>query len=245
MTHEPILEATDIEHSYGMVPVLEGVTLGVESGAITALLGPNGSGKSTMIRTLVGLQRPDAGTVSYNGPDRRRTIGYLPQRPSFRSGQSVLDTLTFYASLAGEPPSAAMATLERVGLAEAADRDAAALSGGMTRLVGIAQALLGDPPVIVLDEPASGLDPEMSVHIFDVLEELAADGTGILLSSHDLALVERTADEIALLDAGQIVESGPPNAVTASLEADTLLDVFKTAIGGEPGTVRVKEGRYG
>lgn len=245
MTHEPILQATDVEHSYGTVPVLEGVRLEIDAGAITALLGPNGSGKSTLIRTIVGLNRPDEGTVSYNGPDRCRTIGYLPQRPSFRSGQSVLDTLTFYASLVGESRSAAMDSLERVGLAEAADRDAAALSGGMTRLVGIAQALLGDPPVIVLDEPASGLDPEMSVHIFDVLEELTADGTAVLLSSHDLALVERTADEIALLDDGQIVESGPTAAVTANLEVDTLLDVFKTAIGGEPGTVRVKEGLYG
>ena len=241
MTGETILRATDIEHSYGLLTVLEGVSVSVDSGTVTALVGPNGSGKTTLIRALAGLHEPSEGTIAYEGSETIRRRGYLPQRPAFRPGQSVLDALTFYASLVGETERDAMATLERVGLEDAADREVSALSGGMTRLVGIAQATLGDPPVIILDEPASGLDPEMSLHIFDVLSTLAERGTAILLSSHDLALVEETADKVLILDDGTIVRRGPPDEMADDIGVGSLLETFKSSISGEPGTVLVRE----
>ncbi len=245
MTKNTILRATAVEHSYGPVTIFENVSLTIDAGEVTALLGPNGAGKTTLIHSLAGIYEPTGGEITYEGPETTRQIGYLPQRPAFRPGQTVAETLTFYAALVGETRADAMAKLERVGLADAADRDVSALSGGMTRLVGIAQATLGDPPVIILDEPASGLDPEMSVHIFDVLGDLAESGTAVLLSSHDLALVERTADEIALLDDGTLIETGPPAQITAEFGVESLLEVFKSSTATEAGTVRVRGAQHG
>ncbi|WIV67248.1 ABC transporter ATP-binding protein [Natrialbaceae archaeon AArc-T1-2] len=236
----PMLEAANVAKSYGDVPVLEDVSLEIPEGQVTALIGPNGSGKSTLIRTLIGIHEPTDGKVVYHGPETTRPIGYLPQRPSFRPGFTVRETLSFYAELVGDDEAVAMDHLRRIGMEAAAERPVEALSGGMTRLLGIAQATIGDPPVIVLDEPASGLDPGMSVHVFDVVADLATDGTAVLLSSHDLALVERTVDRVALLDEGKIVERGDPADIRDRLEVDSLLDVYETSVAGEAGTVRVR-----
>ncbi len=244
MTHTTHLRATDIEQSYGPVTVLDGVSLTLERATITAVIGPNGAGKSTLIRTLAGLQSPTDGTVSYTGPDAVRPVGYLPQQPAFRPGQRVLQAMTYYCSLVGNGQATAKDALDRVGLAEATDRDVSELSGGMTRLLGIAQATVGNPPVIILDEPASGLDPEMSLHVFETLRTLADDGTAILLSSHDLALVEETADTVALLDGGQFVATGTPGELREQTGTESLLAAFKSAIDREAGTLRVQEATY-
>jgi len=110
----------------------------------------------------------------------------------------------------------------------------------MKRLVGIAQARIGNPPVVILDEPGSGLDPEMSLHIFQSLNDLAADGTAILLSSHDLALVEETADTVVMLEDGNLLYHGSPTEVIAEAGADSLLDVFRESRQAEAGTVSVR-----
>jgi len=237
---KPILTVGGIEHAYGRVTVLEDVSFDVRPGEVTAIIGPNGAGKTTLIRSIVGLQEPTDGEVAYRGPEAVRPIGYLQQRPAFRPGQSVREALSFYASLVGETTVDAVERLERVGLGAAADRDVEALSGGMTRLVGIAQATIGDPPLVVLDEPASGLDPGMSVRIFDVAEELAAAGTAVLLSSHDLTLVERAADRVALLDDGSIARLGSPEEIRDSVGAGSLLEAFESSVTGDAGTVRVR-----
>lgn len=235
-----VLRATDIKHSYGQIEVLEGVSLELHEGAVTALIGPNGAGKTTFIRALAGLHTPTAGEISYIGPERPRQIGYLPQRPAFRPGQTVEQALTFYASLVGLSGEQALSALDTVGLLDAKDRDVDALSGGMKRLVGIAQARIGNPPVVILDEPGSGLDPEMSLHVFQSLNDLAADGTAILLSSHDLALVEETADTVVMLDDGNLLYHGSPTEVIAEANADSLLDVFRESRQAEAGTVSVR-----
>jgi len=236
----PILTIEELEHTYGRVTVLDDVSFDVDPGDVTAIIGPNGSGKTTLIRAVVGLHEPSDGTVRYRGPDATRPIGYLQQRPAFRPGQTVREALTFYAALVGETEADAMDRLERVGLAAAADRSVEALSGGMTRLVGIAQATVGDPPLVVLDEPASGLDPGMSVRIFEVAAELTAAGTAVLLSSHNLSLVERTADRVALLDDGSVAQLGTPADIRAELGTDSLLEAFESAVTGDAGTVRVR-----
>ena len=237
---KPILTVDGIEHAYGRVTVLDDVSFDVRSGDVTAIIGPNGAGKTTLLRSIVGLHEPSAGEVQYRGPEAARPIGYLQQRPAFRPGQSVRQALGFYASLVGETDTDALERLERVGLAAAADRNVEALSGGMTRLVGIAQATIGDPPLVVLDEPASGLDPGMSVRIFEVAAELTEAGTAVLLSSHDLSLVERSADRVALLDDGSIVRQGSPGDICAEAGADTLLSAFESSVTGDAGTVRVR-----
>ena len=234
------LVARDVDHVYGDLRVLQGASLDVRTGAVTALVGPNGSGKTTLIRILAGLLDPTDGTVDYRGPDAARPIGYLPQQPEFRPGFTARETLAFYAKLAGSGDPDAL--LERVGLEEAGERRVEALSGGMRRLLGIAQAIVGDPPVVVLDEPASGLDPGMRAHVFDVAAELATAQRAVLLSSHDLERVERRADHVALLDRGRIVQEGSPAALCDRLNVESLYAVYDAVVAGERGTVRVGAG---
>ncbi len=237
---QPILEATEVAVSYGSVDVLDSVSAAIPRGTVTALIGPNGTGKTTLLCTLAGLAAPTEGTVAYLGPDRPRRIGYLPQRPAFRPGFTVLETLAFYASLVGEDRESARARLATVGLEAAPERPVEALSGGMTRLVGIAQATIGDPPVVVLDEPASGLDPGMRARVFEIAGELAAAGTAVLLSSHDLALVEQTADRVLVLDDGRICQRGTPARLRDALGVDSLRGVYEASIAGDLQTVAVR-----
>ncbi|MFC7020756.1 MULTISPECIES: ABC transporter ATP-binding protein [Haloarcula] len=207
---DPSLTAEGVTRRFGDVTALSDVTAEVPADAITALVGPNGSGKTTLLRLLVGLDSPTSGTIAYEGPSATRRIGYLPQRPTFRPGFTARETLAFYADLVDDDPDR---LLERVGLGAVADRRVEALSGGMTRLLGIGQALTGDPPVVALDEPASGLDPEMSRHVFDVVDSIAADGRAVVLCSHELPLVEATADRVVVLDQGAVVATDTPTAL--------------------------------
>ncbi|MCU4924993.1 ABC transporter ATP-binding protein [Halobacteria archaeon AArc-dxtr1] len=234
-----LIEASAVGFAYGDVQILHDVSVSIPAGTVTALIGPNGTGKTTLLRALASLQEPTEGTITYHGPETVREIGYLPQHPAFRPGFTVLETLQFYASLVGADHGSARDRLELVGLADAADRKVEALSGGMTRLVGIAQATIGDPPVVILDEPASGLDPGMSMHVFEVANALAASGTAVLLSSHDLALVEQLADEVLLLDAGTVAEHGEPASIRAELGVDSLREVYEASVSGDLRTVQV------
>ena len=229
-TQPPILTIEELEHAYGRISVLEDVSFDIRSGDVTAIIGPNGSGKTTLIRGLIGLHDPTAGTVAYHGPDAVRPIGYLPQRPAFRSGQSVREAIAFYASLVGETESEAVARLEQVGLGDATDRNVEALSGGMRQLLGIAQATVGDPPLVVLDEPASGLDPNMSANVFQTAAEMAGAGTTVLLSSHDLTLVEETADSVIVLARGTVAASGTVEELRATFDVDSLRGVLNAVV---------------
>lgn len=221
------LTASGITQKLGGVTVLEDVSLNLEAGTFYALVGPNGSGKTTLVRTLTGTLSPTDGTVSYDGPSASREIGYLPQRPSFRPGFTARETLEFYTALVdGEPDK----LLDRVGLADASDRRVEDLSGGMTRLLGLAQATVGNPPIVLLDEPGSGLDPTMRRRTFDVARELADDGAAVLCSSHDLTLVEEYCDRVAMLDAGSLVTVGSPAEIRTTFDEPSLWKAFDAAV---------------
>jgi ABC-type multidrug transport system ATPase subunit len=239
----PAVTVDGLRHGFGDVTVLDGVSLDVAAGSLVALVGPNGSGKSTLLRIVAGVLGPDGGHVDVAGSGVR-PVGYLPQRPSFRPGFTVADTLGFYADLLGPERADEVdvdAALARVGLADARDRRVEALSGGMTRLLGVAQALLGDPPVLVLDEPASGLDPAMSAHIYETIRAAADEGRAVFVASHDLAAVERTADRVALLDRGRIVLDGAPRELVGDAGADGLDGVFLDVVDASEGlTVRTR-----
>ena len=201
------ISVTDVRRSYGDVTALSGVSLTVPREGVTALIGPNGSGKTTLLEVVLGIEATGGGSIEFADTEARRQVGYLPQRPMFRAGDTVRETAAFYADLVDDDPDR---LLDRVGLGAVPDRRVEALSGGMTRLLGIAQALAGDPPVLALDEPASGLDPAMSEHIFDVVDSLAADGRAVLLTSHALPLVAQTADRVVVLEAGSVAATGSP-----------------------------------
>ena len=238
-TGETVLRTDDLSKSFGGVRALSGVSVSIPAGAVVAVIGPNGSGKTTFIRTIVRDLRPTTGSVTYTGPDAERPIGYLPQEPPFRPGFSAAETLAFYSSLVGgrEPEP----LLERVGLAAAADRNVEDLSGGMRQLLGIAQATIGDPPLVVLDEPASGLDPNMSEHVFETAAEMAGSSRTVLLSSHDLSLVEATADTVVVLHRGEVAALGAQDELRERYGVDSLRGVLNGIVGDDR-VVAVAEG---
>jgi ABC-type multidrug transport system ATPase subunit len=231
---DSVVSLSDVHVGFGDVTVVDGCSLSIEAGELVALVGPNGAGKTTFLELLTGIRSPDAGTVSWpataadaagDGAGADRGVAYLPQSPSFRPGFTAAETLRFYASLAGtsvDPESA----LARVGLASATDRRVEALSGGMTRLLGIAQVLVSDPPLVVLDEPTSGLDPEMADHIFATARDIVDDDRALVVASHDLVGVERVADRIIVLADGEIRLDGSPADLREATDADSLRDVF-------------------
>ncbi|WP_082677748.1 ABC transporter ATP-binding protein [Haloferax sp. Q22] len=233
----PAIAATDLSHAFGDVRVLDGVSLSVAPGEIVALVGPNGSGKSTLLRFLARVRAPDEGSVAVGSEIGRARVGYLPQQPGFRAGFSAADTLEFYAQFVDEDVDVA-GVLERVGLADAASRRVDALSGGMTRLLGLGRALVGDPAVVVLDEPASGLDPGMVERLFGIVSDLADAGVAVVLSSHNLGPVERTADRVVVLDGGRFVADDDPRAVVESAGAVDLQTAFGDLVATEEVTGR-------
>lgn len=245
------LRATDLSQSFGDVSVLDGASLAVGRGELVAVVGPNGSGKSTLLELLAGIRAPDRGSVTVapapdGAADDRRDVGYLPQRPAFREGFTARDTLKFYARLLdgdGDVPGHVDETLDRVGLAGVAGRTVGSLSGGMTRLLGVGQAILGRPSALVLDEPGSGLDPAMVERLFRVLETLTDEGTGVVVASHNLAAVEAHADAVFLLDRGRFAASGAPAELLAATGTETLVDAFLATVRGDEGESTVRTGR--
>jgi heme ABC exporter ATP-binding subunit CcmA len=219
-----------VSHSFGDVTVFEDVSFEVSAGSMVALVGPNGSGKSTLLRILAGLLSPTDGKVEVQ---RRtdRAVGYLPQQPSFRPVFTVEETLQFYADLL--PMAVDVdAAIDRVGLSGARDRNVDALSGGMRRLLGIAQATLGDPALILLDEPTGDLDPRMTEYIFDVLVDLAESGLTVFLTTHDL-IGASNADDVLLLDRGTVVARGTPEEFVADAGAESIADAFRQYVSSD------------
>jgi len=202
-----------VEHlskRYGPVTAVDALSFAVDAGETFALIGPNGAGKTTTLKILLGLARPDAGTVSIgpehlppSNPLARRSLGYVPQRVQFPAGRTVREVLDFFADLRGLEPDASHRALERVGMLDIADRHASQLSGGYTQRLSLAQALLGDPALLVLDEPTASLDPEATWEFRSLIERLSTEGKTILLCSHLLSEVERVADRVLILVNGR------------------------------------------
>ena len=239
----PVLRASDIAVAYGGVSVLEDVSLALDPGTVTTLIGPNGSGKTTLIRVLAGLETPDAGSVTVDA-DADRPIGYHPQRPAFRPYETVREVMTYYADIVGDE-TPVEDRLTEVGIAGIADRRIDALSGGMVRLLAVAQATIGDPPVVLLDEPTSDLDPDMSAAIASVIANLADGGAAVLAVTHDLIAVEAIADDVILLDHGSVLFQGPPPSLLDRAGTDDLPAAFSALTRGETATRAVRAGGDG
>jgi ABC-2 type transport system ATP-binding protein len=204
---------------FGEVQALDGLGLAVEPGSVFGFLGPNGAGKTTTIRILAGLARADTGQAWIDGlevaADRRRIagrIGYLPQDPAFYPWMTAREFVDHVGRVFGLPAQERLARtdelLHLVGLAEVADRRVGGFSGGMGQRLGIAQALVNRPPVLLLDEPVSGLDPAGRKELLQLIERLRGECT-VFMSTHILADVERVCDTVAIIDRGRLLAEAP------------------------------------
>lgn len=210
---------------YTDVIAIEPLSLTVEDGETLALVGPNGSGKTTLLKGAAGLVRATAGRIEVGGHDvalhgreARRAVGYMPQRLGFPEGATPREVLRLIARLRDADLPRPEVLLERVGLDDVLDRQIENLSGGMRQRLGLAIALLGDPRVLLLDEPSAALDPTGALLMRDLLCELGKEGKTILISSHDLMEVEAVADRLAVFVAGRLVGVGGPAALASSLD---------------------------
>jgi ABC-2 type transport system ATP-binding protein len=217
-----MITATALTKRYGNASVVRDVSLHCEPGTITGFLGPNGAGKSTTLRMIVGLARPDHGTSTISGrpfvelPNPTRVVGTLLDPSAMHSGRTGRATLTIAARMAGVPTDRVAQLLDLVGLTDAADRRVGDYSLGMRQRLGIAQTLIGEPEVLILDEPANGLDPEGIAWMRGLLRDFADRGGTVLLSSHLLHEVQATVDHLVVICQGAVVASGPLNELLAS-----------------------------
>jgi len=219
----PVLRLTDLTKTYRdpmtlkTFTAVDGVTLSLSRGEVFGLLGPNGAGKTTTIKLILGLARPTRGSVLLDGrdpgePAARRRLGYLPESPSFYDHLNAVEFLGLIGDLFGIDPAVrrrrAAALLERLGLTPHARKPLRQYSKGMTQRLGLAQALLNEPTLLVLDEPMSGLDPIGRAEVKRILREERARGATVLLSSHVLAETETLCDRVGILSGGRLLEAG-------------------------------------
>ena len=201
---------------YGALTALAAVSLEGLPGECLALVGHNGAGKTTLMKLLLGLVRPSEGTVQTLGADpasaagdqARFQLGFLPETIAFDAAMTGGEVLAFYARLKRLAPSAAQPLIERVGLAAAAGRRVGTYSKGMRQRLGLAQALLGRPRLLLLDEPTTGLDPELRRSFYELISELTGNGVTVLLSSHALSEMEARTDRVAILERGRLIACG-------------------------------------
>lgn len=229
------ISADQIEKSYSTVKAVNRISFDVQSGQIFALLGPNGAGKSSLIRMLVGLTRPDAGqiTIEYKGEMLnalpKRCYGYLPEDRGLYQDKTVRQNLTYIGKLRGmkaaDIDAALLLWCSRLDLLEKMDDNLTKLSKGNQQKVQLISCVLHKPDLLILDEPFSGLDPVNQEHVLSILTELKQNGTTVILSAHQMALIERLADQMLLLNKGELVAQGSLAQVSQQLDPKQWFEV--------------------
>jgi len=244
------IDVVGLTKRFGTVLALDDLSFSVRPGVVTGFLGPNGAGKTTTLRCLLGLVSPTAGTVTIDGRayrdihDPLRTVGAALEAASFHPGRSARAHLEVMALAGGLPTTRVGEVLTLVGMTEFADRRVGGYSLGMRQRLALAQALLGDPPVLVLDEPANGLDPAGIAWLRHFLRALAGEGRTVVISSHVLSEVQQTVDDVVVIARGRLVRQGSladleggPAAVlvrtpTPALLRDALASYAVTEVDG-------------
>jgi Cu-processing system ATP-binding protein len=209
------VEIRDVVKRFGSVEAVRDVSFSLPEGETIALVGHNGAGKTTLMKLMLGLIRPTSGSIAVLGDDpaagefeARRRLGYLPENVSFNAALTGYETLAFYARLKRESKGSVAPLLERVGLTHAAHRRVGTYSKGMRQRLGLAQSLLGEPRILLLDEPTTGLDPALRQSFYDIVEELRGRGATVLLSSHALTELEERAGHVIIMNRGMKVADG-------------------------------------
>ncbi|MCX7690930.1 ABC transporter ATP-binding protein [Thermoflexus sp.] len=255
-----MIRTENLTKRYDGTLALEGLTLEVHKGELLVLLGPNGAGKTTTLRLLLGLISPTSGRVWIAGepmtPEShalRRQIGYLPETPGFWERLPAWKNLEIYARLYGVPAPRfrAMELLEQFGLADRAPDPVATFSKGMRQRLALARALIHDPPILLLDEPTAGLDPEAALDVRELLRTLKGHGRTILLCTHDLEEAERLGDRVAILRTHLLALDTPDRlraqrfGVMVAVEIDGEPESYLSRIQGQPGVIQaaIRNGR--
>jgi glutamate transport system ATP-binding protein len=235
----PLVRLETVNTWFGDLPVLVDVDLDVDAGEVIVVIGPSGSGKSTMLRCVNRLERIDSGTITIDGvalPEEgkelarlRADIGMVFQSFNLFAHKTILDNVTLgpikVRDLAkSEARERARALLARVGIADKADSYPAELSGGQQQRAAIARALAMEPKLMMFDEPTSALDPEMIREVLEVMEELAGEGTTMLVVSHEMGFARSAANRVAFMDGGRIVETAPPDQFFQHPQTDRARD---------------------
>jgi ABC-2 type transport system ATP-binding protein len=216
-----MIEVRDLTKFYGGKAAVDHLSFTVEPGRVTGFLGPNGAGKSTTMRLILGLDRPQTGTALINGrpyrdlPTPLRTVGALLEAKSVHSGRSARNHLLFLAQTQGLPTRRVDEVLGLVGLQAVADKRAGGFSLGMSQRLGVAAAMLGDPEILLLDEPVNGLDPEGVLWIRNLMKQLAVEGRTILVSSHLMNEMAVTADYLIVVGRGRLITEASTEDVIA------------------------------
>jgi ABC-2 type transport system ATP-binding protein len=234
MENRPAIAVEDLRVSRGGRAVLPGISFEVPAGRITGLLGPSGCGKSTLMRVIVGVQIVEAGRVEVLGeaagtPPLRRRVGYVTQAPSVYGDLSVRENLEFFARVLGLPGERVDEVIATVSLEESVEREARNLSGGQRSRVSLASALLGEPELLVLDEPTVGLDPVLRRELWESFAALAARGKTLLVSSHVMDEAER-CDELLLMRDGTLLATETPDGLRARTGKRSMDDAFLALI---------------
>ncbi|MDT7570737.1 MAG: type transport system ATP-binding protein [Actinomycetota bacterium] len=228
------IEFQGLTKRYGKVTAVDDLTFAPAPGRVTGFVGNNGAGKSTTMRMLLGLTRPTSGTATIDGhryaavPHPLRALGAMVDPDVFHPGRTGRNALRVLAATASIPESRVDTVLELVELDGAADRRAGGYSLGMRQRLALAAALLGDPAALVLDEPANGLDPHGVHWLRGLLRSLAAEGRTVLVSSHLLAELAQTVDDVVVIDRGRLVTHQPMADLLTSAQGSSLEDVFMT-----------------
>jgi ABC-2 type transport system ATP-binding protein len=234
-----MIEVRDLTKRYSGVPAVDALSFDVRPGTVTGFLGPNGSGKSTTMRLILGLDRPDAGRVRIGGHRYRdlrwplRQVGALLEAKAFHPGRTARAHLAALAASNGIAGRRVDEVLGQVGLASAAGKRAGKYSLGMAQRLGIAAALLGDPPVLLLDEPVNGLDPAGIHWIRDLLKSLAAQGRTVFVSSHLISEMALMAEHVVVIGQGRLLADAPVADLAA--RAPSLEDAFLELTGAASG----------
>ncbi|HLS73938.1 MAG TPA: ABC transporter ATP-binding protein [Actinomycetaceae bacterium] len=257
----PALLVAGLRKRYGDRDVVDGLDLRAERGQLTAVLGPNGAGKTTTIECCEGLRRPDAGSIEVLGLDRgrpenaaelRRRVGVMLQEGGLPMAPRAAAVLSHVARL-HDRPGAAQPLLERLGLTGAARTRVRHLSGGQRQRLALACAIVGEPELVFLDEPTAGLDPQARLAVWDLIRELRAAGTSIVLTTHLMTEAEDLADRVAVIDRGRVIAAGAPDelrgtarvriAVPAGLSIETLAADLAGALASRPALETTTEGQ--
>ncbi len=236
-----VIELADVYKYYGEVLAVDGVSFAVHKGETLGLIGHNGAGKSTLFKMMLGLIPASSGTIQINGiPVRggafrelRRSIGYLPENVVFYDNLTGLETLQFFASLKGCPASDCLPLLEKVGLARAAQRRVDGYSKGMRQRLGFAQALLGKPRLLFLDEPTTGLDPEGIREFYQILRELNEHGVTVVITSHILSEIQERVQRLAVMKSGKLHAMGTVQELREAVDLPLTVRLRGTSLAVE------------